>query len=91
MKKFTILSFLIMIALVGARIPVAAQNHKPDDIIGVWLNEEWSGGTIYDPKNGKTYKCFIRFENQNKLKIRGFIGISVLGRNTYWTRSTHQP
>jgi uncharacterized protein (DUF2147 family) len=49
--------------------------------------DEWSGGTIYDPKNGKTYKCYIRFEGPNKLKIRGYIGISLLGRNTYWTKS----
>lgn len=49
--------------------------------------EEWSGGTIYDPKNGKTYKCYIRFESPNKLKIRGYMGVSLLGRNTYWTRS----
>jgi uncharacterized protein (DUF2147 family) len=51
-------------------------------------SEEWSGGTIYDPKNGKTYKCYIRFEEQNKLKIRGYIGVSLLGRNTYWTKTT---
>lgn len=49
---------------------------------------EWSGGTIYDPKNGKTYKCYITFESSNKLKVRGYIGVSLLGRNTYWTRST---
>jgi len=50
--------------------------------------DEWSEGTIYDPKNGKTYKCKIQFESKNKLKIRGFIGVSMLGRNTYWTKST---
>jgi uncharacterized protein (DUF2147 family) len=50
--------------------------------------EEWSGGTIYDPKNGKTYKCYIRFETPNKLKIRGYMGVSLLGRNTYWTKTT---
>jgi uncharacterized protein (DUF2147 family) len=50
--------------------------------------EEWSGGTIYDPKNGKTYKCYIRFESPSKLKIRGYMGVSLLGRNTYWTKST---
>lgn len=49
--------------------------------------DEWSGGTIYDPKNGKTYKCYIQFESQNKLKVRGFIGVSMLGKTTYWTRS----
>ena len=50
--------------------------------------DEWSGGTIYDPKNGKTYKCYIHFDGPNKLKIRGYIGVSLLGRNTYWTKST---
>jgi len=50
--------------------------------------EEWSGGTIYDPKNGKTYKCYIQFEGANKLKIRGYMGVSLLGRNTYWTKTT---
>ncbi|MCX6288010.1 MAG: DUF2147 domain-containing protein [Bacteroidetes bacterium] len=49
--------------------------------------DEWSGGTIYDPKNGKTYKCYIRFESANRLKIRGYIGVSILGRNTFWTKS----
>jgi len=50
--------------------------------------DEWSGGTIYDPKNGKTYKCYIQFESQNKLKVRGYVGVSLLGRNTYWTKTT---
>jgi uncharacterized protein (DUF2147 family) len=50
--------------------------------------DEWKDGTIYDPKNGKTYSCFMKFENPNLLKIRGYIGISVLGRNTMWTRVT---
>jgi uncharacterized protein (DUF2147 family) len=49
---------------------------------------EWSGGTIYDPKNGKTYKCYIQFDSPNKLKIRGYVGVSLLGRNTYWTKTT---
>jgi uncharacterized protein (DUF2147 family) len=50
--------------------------------------DEWKDGTIYDPKSGKTYSCYIRMENRNKLKIRGFIGVSMLGRTTYWTRSS---
>jgi len=50
--------------------------------------EEWEDGTIYDPKNGKTYKCYIKFEASNRLKIRGYVGFSLLGRNTYWTKST---
>ncbi|MFH1296940.1 MAG: DUF2147 domain-containing protein [Bacteroidota bacterium] len=50
-------------------------------------DDEWKEGTIYDPKNGKTYSCYMKFvdESKNTLKIRGFIGISLLGRTTYWT------
>ena len=50
--------------------------------------EEWSGGTIYDPKNGKTYKCYIQFDGTARLKVRGYVGFSLLGRNTYWTKTT---
>jgi len=49
-------------------------------------SNEWNDGKIYDPKSGKTYSCYIKFEAKNKLKIRGYIGISLLGRTTYWTR-----
>ncbi len=51
--------------------------------------DEWENGTIYDPKKGKTYSCYMKFpDNNNKdlLKIRGYIGFSLLGRTVYWTR-----
>lgn len=47
---------------------------------------KWEDGTIYDPKKGKTYNCKMTLAG-DKLKIRGFIGISLLGRTTVWTRS----
>lgn len=48
----------------------------------------WEGGTIYDPKNGKTYKCRMRMESDSLLYIRGYIGKAWmgLGRTTEWTR-----
>jgi len=52
-------------------------------------DDEWEEGKIYDPKNGKTYSCFMEFEDEDDktvLKIRGFIGISLIGRTTYWTK-----
>jgi uncharacterized protein (DUF2147 family) len=49
-------------------------------------SSEWTGGEIYDPKTGKTYSCYMTFDSDNKLKIRGYIGISLIGRTTYWTR-----
>ena len=50
-------------------------------------DDEWKDGKIYDPKNGKTYSCYMKFadESKKRLKIRGFIGISLLGRTTWWT------
>jgi uncharacterized protein (DUF2147 family) len=42
-------------------------------------------GTIYDPKNGKTYSCKMTLDG-NSLKIRGFIGISLFGRSETWKR-----
>lgn len=50
--------------------------------------KEWNGGTVYDPESGKTYKGKIWLENDNTLGLRGFIGISLLGRTEKWTRYT---
>lgn len=47
---------------------------------------EYNGGTILDPENGKKYKCYIALESADKLKLRGYIGISIVGRTQYWTR-----
>lgn len=47
---------------------------------------EWSGGRILDPKNGKYYKCYMTLVAENKLKLRGYIGISLIGRTEYWYR-----
>ncbi|MBD1433039.1 DUF2147 domain-containing protein [Sphingobacterium sp. DN00404] len=44
---------------------------------------EFSGGTITDPKNGKTYKCTITREG-NKLLVRGYVGFSLIGRTQTW-------
>ncbi|HLV92072.1 MAG TPA: DUF2147 domain-containing protein [Aequorivita sp.] len=48
--------------------------------------KEYSGGTILDPSNGKVYKCLIALENSDKLKVRGYVGFSLLGRSQYWHR-----
>ncbi len=44
----------------------------------------YENGTIYDPKNGKTYSCKITHKG-NKLDVRGFVGFSMLGRTDTWT------
>lgn len=47
---------------------------------------EYSSGKILDPKYGRLYKCFITLESKDKLKVRGYIGISLFGRTQYWHR-----
>ena len=46
----------------------------------------WEDGDIYDPKSGKTYSCYTKLETMDRMKVRGYIGISLIGRTTYWTR-----
>ncbi|MDD2331336.1 MAG: DUF2147 domain-containing protein [Candidatus Cloacimonetes bacterium] len=49
---------------------------------------KYAGGTIYDPKNGKTYSCKAELVGDNTLNFRGFIGVSLIGRTTTWVRTT---
>jgi uncharacterized protein (DUF2147 family) len=51
----------------------------------------WSGGAIYDPDSGKTYRCKARLGADGVLHLRGYIGISLLGRTTEWTRVPAPP
>jgi len=48
-------------------------------------DESWDSGKIYDPNNGKTYSCLARLDGE-ALIIRGYIGISLIGRTTVWKR-----
>src|SRR5690606_24352003 len=45
--------------------------------------KEFTGGTITDPKTGKTYKCTLTREG-DKLYVRGYVGFSLLGRTQTW-------
>ena len=47
----------------------------------------WEDGTVFDPDNGKTYSAKMWLEDENTLKLRGFIGFSLLGRTVVWSRS----
>ncbi|MRR06351.1 MAG: DUF2147 domain-containing protein [Deltaproteobacteria bacterium] len=46
----------------------------------------WEDGKIYNAEDGKTYKCKLTLENPDRLKVRGFIGVSLLGKTQYWSR-----
>jgi uncharacterized protein (DUF2147 family) len=74
-------------------------NNNPDPalrsrpIIGLQILEgflstgdkSWGKGTIYDPGNGKKYKCKIKLLDDGTLKVRGFVGVSLIGRTSIWT------
>jgi uncharacterized protein (DUF2147 family) len=48
--------------------------------------DEYTDGKILDPKNGKLYKCTIELDGKDKLKVRGYIGFSFIGRSQIWQR-----
>jgi uncharacterized protein (DUF2147 family) len=47
---------------------------------------KWKNGRIYDPNSGKTYKCKVTLVSESTLELRGYIGISLLGRTETWSR-----
>jgi uncharacterized protein (DUF2147 family) len=47
---------------------------------------KWSGGSIYEPDSGRTYKCLVELMAPDTLKVHGYIGISMLGKSQTWTR-----
>ncbi|PLQ01303.1 DUF2147 domain-containing protein [Cupriavidus pauculus] len=68
---------------------------KDQPIIGMTLltglrktgDNEWTGGEILDPETGKLYKCKMSMADEGKkLNVRGFIGISLIGRTQTWVR-----
>lgn len=46
----------------------------------------WKDGKILDPENGKEYKSKMELKDENTLEVRGFIGISLIGRTQTWYR-----
>ena len=69
-------------------------DRKDQPVIGMtilWgLKDEgkvWKGGEILDPDNGKTYRCKMTVsDNGQELDVRGYIGISLIGRTQTWLR-----
>ncbi|MBV7537919.1 DUF2147 domain-containing protein [Duganella sp. sic0402] len=67
---------------------------KDQPIIGMTIlsnlkkdGEEYSGGQILDPNNGKVYKSKLQLaDGGKKLNVRGYIGMPMLGRSQTWVR-----
>jgi uncharacterized protein (DUF2147 family) len=47
----------------------------------------WKDGTVYNPDNGKTYKCKLTLISKDRLEVKGYIGIPLFGKTSVWTRN----
>lgn len=78
----------------GRRCTACTDARKDQPIIGMTIindmkkdGDGWDGGQILDPDNGKIYRCKMHTEDGGqKLVVRGYIGISLLGRSQTWIR-----
>ncbi len=81
----------------GKTVKVDDENPKKElrtrPIVGIEIikglefdEDEWDNGDIYDPESGNTYSAIARMPDKNTLKVRGYLGFSLLGRTTVWTR-----
>ena len=69
-------------------------SHRKDPLMGMQIisgfqpsgDGQWKNGKIYDPDSGKTYSAKASLASPDQLDLRGFIGISLLGRTEKWTR-----
>jgi uncharacterized protein (DUF2147 family) len=73
---------------------VCTDERKNQPIIGLLIirnmmprDGEYGGGDILDPDNGSVYRCRFHLDKDGSvLAVRGFIGISLLGRSQTWQR-----
>jgi uncharacterized protein (DUF2147 family) len=86
--------------IVGGDAPERLDTHNPDPalrgrrLIGLLILQDlqydghghWAGGSIYDPDSGHTYRCRIELHGPAALRVRGYLGVSLLGRTQLWTR-----
>jgi uncharacterized protein (DUF2147 family) len=86
--------------IVWAKEPDKKDIHNPDPslrnrpLLGATILEgfvfngkdEWVGGRIYNPDNGKKYKCKLMMNSQDVLEVRGYLLLPFLGKTVEWKR-----
>lgn len=67
--------------------------HRTRPVLGLelirgfrWDGKRWVDGEVYDPVSGNTYRATISLESRDRLRLRGYVGIPLLGRTEVWTR-----
>jgi uncharacterized protein (DUF2147 family) len=73
------------------KCPGEFHNKKVHGLTFMWGfkqdGDEYNGGQILDPESGKLYRCKMKLSKDGKeLHVRGYIGISLLGRTQIWLR-----
>jgi uncharacterized protein (DUF2147 family) len=46
----------------------------------------WENGRIYNPEDGRKYRCKLWLDGENRLKVRGYLGLAILGKTETWVR-----
>ncbi len=91
--------------IVWAKEPEKKDIHNPDPslrnqtLLGSTIftgfvfngDNEWKDGRVYDPDNGKRYKCKISMDSEDRLKVRGYLLCPIFGRTTVWKRIGSTP
>jgi len=79
--------------LMDTRNPDASKRARP--ILGLTMMwnlvrngaaDEWEGGRLYNPEDGETYKGTVKLRADGRLYVRGYVGISLLGKSQVWER-----
>ncbi len=70
--------------------------YKDKSLVGVTIMQgltqdssnpsQWSGGSITDPKDGKSYRCLVNYTSNGQIEVRGYVGVSMFGRSQTWYR-----
>lgn len=70
------------------------KNKRDRELMGLYIvtgmkksGDQYKDGEIYDPISGKTYSAKMTPDGDDKLDVRGYIGVSLIGRTTTWTRT----
>lgn len=79
----------------GKRCDKCRDGRKDQPLVGMeilrglrWDGEAWSGGEVLDPDTGKTYRATVRLSEDGRvLSLRGYIGVSLIGRTQRWVRA----
>ena len=78
----------------GRVCELCKDDRKDQQIVGMEVirhmkksGDEYVGGDILDPESGRVYRCKLRVDDGGKkLLVRGFVGVSLLGRTQTWVR-----